>query len=91
MNIEEFVKGNLGEYRIKGKEAIIKTCPFCGRNKNKFYLNIETGLYKCFSGSCNESGSIETLMKHLGLNEEIKKQVLEEVGKRINEWSISSK
>ena len=43
--IEEFVKGNLGEYRIKGKEAMIKTCPFCGRNKNKFYLNIETGLY----------------------------------------------
>ena len=78
MNIEEFVKGNLGEYRIKGKEAIIKTCPFCGRNKNKFYLNIETGLYKCFSGSCNESGSIETLMKHLGLNEEIKKQVVEQ-------------
>ena len=73
MNIEEFVKNHLGEYRLKGKEAIIKTCPFCGRNKDKFYLNLETGLYKCFSGSCGESGSIEKLMNHLGLEGEVKK------------------
>ena len=73
MDIEELIKNNLGDFRIKGKEAIIKTCPFCGRNKDKIYLNLETRLYKCFSGSCGESGSIEKIMNHLGLEGEVKK------------------
>ena len=77
MNIEEFVKEHLGEYRIKGKEAMIKTCPFCGRDKNKFYMNIETGLYNCFSGSCGEKGGIETLKKHLEIEEEVVKRPIE--------------
>ena len=79
MNIEEFVKEHLREYRIKGKEAIIKTCPFCGRDKNKFYMNIETGLYNCFSGSCGEKGGIETLKKHLGIEQEVTKKPVETV------------
>ncbi|ACZ10744.1 Replicative DNA helicase [Sebaldella termitidis] len=77
MNIEDFIKEHLGEYRIKGKEAVIRICPFCGRDKNKFYMNIETGLYNCFSGSCGEKGTIETLMKHLGINQKVKKKPVE--------------
>ena len=77
MNIEDFIKEHLGEYKIKGKEAIIKNCPFCGRNKNKFYMNIETGLYNCFSGSCGEKGGIETLKKHLGIDQEVTKKPVE--------------
>ena len=77
MNIEDFIKEHLGEYKIKGKEAIIKNCPFCGRNKNKFYMNIETGLYNCFSGSCGEKGGIETLKKHLGIEQEVIKKPVE--------------
>lgn len=30
-------------------------CPFCGR-KGKFYVNIETGRWICFSGKCGERG-----------------------------------
>jgi replicative DNA helicase len=85
MNIEEFVKEHLGEFRIKGKEAIIQTCPFCGKSKGKFYINIETGLYNCFHGSCGEKGGIESLKKHLGIEQEVSKKTPEKEEKDIKE------
>lgn len=37
-------------------QAQADACPWCG--KSKFYLNTVTGLYKCHSASCGESGNI---------------------------------
>jgi hypothetical protein len=31
-------------------------CPFCGK-ENKFSIEIETGMFKCWSGSCDERGN----------------------------------
>lgn len=45
----------------------VKTCPFCGREKWKFYLHETNGAYICHSGSCGAKGNIHTLAKHLGV------------------------
>lgn len=36
-----------------GQQLNVKTCPKCGGDKWKVFLNAETGLGNCFSGSCN--------------------------------------
>jgi DNA primase len=35
-----------------GMQLNLKECPFCGGDKSKVYINQETGLGNCFSGSC---------------------------------------
>lgn len=45
----------------------VKTCPFCGREKWKFYIHETNGAYICHSGSCQAKGNIYTLAKHLGV------------------------
>ena len=57
----EFELISVGEYKVKGKELIIKKCPYCGKEKKKFYINTEKGLYQCFSGSCRATGHIHRL------------------------------
>jgi len=69
MNITEFVKKYLGKYKISGKEIVIEECPFCHRKKWKFSINNQSGLYQCFSGSCRETGSVNTLFKKHGVEE----------------------
>lgn len=36
----------------RGEQLNVKTCPSCGKEAWKVYLNAETGLGNCFSGSC---------------------------------------
>lgn len=38
----------------RGLQLNVKTCPCCGNDKYKVYLNAETGLGNCFAGSCEE-------------------------------------
>jgi DNA primase len=45
--------------RLTGKEYHGK-CPFC--SKNKFYVNIKSGKYICFSGSCAKKGHIASIL-----------------------------
>lgn len=35
-----------------GAQLNLRTCPVCGQDKWKVYLNADTGLGNCFSGSC---------------------------------------
>lgn len=46
------------DYRIthggSGKQLNIKDCPFCGGSSYKVYMNSESGLGNCFSGSCGK-------------------------------------
>lgn len=37
-----------------GRQLNVKTCPFCGNNKYKVYMNAVTGLGNCFAGSCSQ-------------------------------------
>ena len=66
-DIFNFVKEKLGEYKVSGKEIIVKKCPYCGKEKHKFSINTEKGLFQCFSGSCRETGSIGKLYKKFGM------------------------
>jgi twinkle protein len=77
MTVIELAEKHLGEYKQRGEELNIKTCPFCGRDKWKFYLNSVTGKYKCFSGSCNAGGEFVRLEEKFGVKlklEERKKE-----------------
>lgn len=38
----------------RGLQLNVKTCPCCGGDNWKVFLNAESGLGNCFSGSCNE-------------------------------------
>lgn len=45
-----------GTFTVSGKEAHAAECPFCGNAK--FFLEVETGLYKCHSANtCGEKGN----------------------------------
>ena len=67
MELLQFVKEHLGEHKVSGKEIIVKKCPYCGKEKHKFSINYERGLFQCFSGSCREVGSIGKLYRKFGL------------------------
>ena len=67
IDIFTFAKEKLGDYKISGKELIVKKCPYCGKEKHKFSINTEKGLYQCFSGSCRETGMIGKLYRKYGL------------------------
>jgi len=38
----------------RGDQLNVRTCPSCGKDLWKVYLNAETGLGNCFSGSCSK-------------------------------------
>jgi len=63
MHLIEFVKKHLGEHRAKGKEITVKKCPYCEKEKYKFSINTEKGVFQCFSGSCRETGHIDKLYR----------------------------
>ena len=60
----------LQPYRLAGNEARARTCPFCkGGESNDLYtfsVNLDTGVYQCFRGSCNARGDLQRLAEHLG-------------------------
>jgi twinkle protein len=64
MTAFEYIQSKGLEYRIQGKEAVLKTCPFCGDPKSHFYMSQDEGLFQCHK--CSEKGNLVTLQKHLG-------------------------
>lgn len=60
----------LQPYRITGDEARVRTCPVCrGGESNDLYtfsVNLETGAYQCFRGSCQAKGDFRRLASLLG-------------------------
>ena len=70
-SINDLIYKYLTPYKRSGSDEIrAKTCPFCeGGDSGDVYtfsLNIETGSYHCFRGSCSASGGIEQLASHFG-------------------------
>jgi hypothetical protein len=47
--------------KVNGCEAVAKACPFC--DKDRFYLNVEKGLYHC--KHCDQSGNVTTYLTWL--------------------------
>lgn len=72
MDIIQFADRYIGKYKKGSTELQAHKCPFCGREKGKFYINIETGFFFCHSGSCNAKGNFEILKEKFGIKEDIK-------------------
>ncbi len=53
-DIEGYCLDNIDNVKINGSNQIVGTCPWC-QKVNKFYLDIETGKYICFS--CEQAGN----------------------------------
>ena len=73
---QEFADQYLGEYRIKNDEMNFRHCPFCGPNTKKdnqfkFYMNMETGAYKCYRmNSCGEEGGFLDIKQKYGVEDD---------------------
>lgn len=66
--VEEFVRSDSnGSVSRKGDEYMFEVCPFCkggkSHEKNKFFISIKTGQYKCQRSGCNAEGNLWTLSK----------------------------
>lgn len=59
------------EGRVYGKEFVSRECPYCGRTKGKFYVNVNTGQFSCKSASCGASGNLSTLLPKLGIDVQV--------------------
>lgn len=66
MTVREIVEKYLGQYKeVSAGNLQVKKCPFCDREKGKFYIKEDTGVYICHSGSCGAKGTLPQLVKHL--------------------------
>jgi len=58
VDMQEWLSYESIDYRLargsSGEQINIKTCPSCGKSDWKVYLNAESGLGNCFSGSCEK-------------------------------------
>jgi len=62
--VEDFVKSRGWNYRQRGEQLVITTCPFCSDSGEHFSLNKETGQFNCFK--CNERGTLKQLKRLVG-------------------------
>lgn len=74
LDIEAYLDREGIEYRethgSRGAQLNVKTCPKCGGDKWKVFINVETGLGNCFSGSCEEKYNKWKFIKaHTGLDD----------------------
>jgi len=91
MELLQFVKEKLGEHKVKGKEIVVKKCPHCGKEKWKFSINTEKGLYQCFSGSCRSTGHIDKLYSKFNVENPKKKYNTKELDIKKHITSLSKK
>jgi DNA primase len=76
------------EYRetigSNGRQLNVRTCPKCGGDKWKVFLNAETGLGNCFSGSCNAKFNKYLFMQaQLGISGRQLFEYIENLGREI--------
>lgn len=64
----QYARSKNWEYRERGSQLNIKTCPLCDDSGWHFYMNKETGQWDC--KKCQESGSLFRLKTQLGDIEE---------------------
>ena len=69
-DVIDFATATGAETRLKGRELVFKRCPYCngGDNNDKetFSINLDSGAFKCFRSSCNQSGHFVELARDFG-------------------------
>lgn len=75
LDLELYLDREGVEYRrtrgSSGEQLNLKTCPVCGGSKWKVFLNAQTGLGNCFSGSCSGNkgfNKFSFIRAHTGLD-----------------------
>ncbi len=80
MNVLEYLTSKHLDFKLvkssNGLQAKVRTCPFCRNSDSHFYINVETGQYKCHHGICGEEGGLFTLKRFLGDIAEVKPVVV---------------
>lgn len=87
MNVIEYLDSKKYKYKIKGKEAVLEECPFCHHihSKNRFLVNVETGVYICNrQNECGAKGVLkldktESTHQIMEINQEIADKLRKEV------------
>lgn len=70
MNIIKYLKEKNWEYKeTVNNEIVVRVCPFCNDNRNKFYISSENGLWQC--KVCEEAGNFYQLKAKMGDLKEI--------------------
>lgn len=66
--------------RVKGKDLLFTTCPYCHSTKDKerFAINLNTGQFNCLRASCGMKGNMLTLSRDFGF------QISEDVDRYLN-------
>jgi twinkle protein len=64
MNALEYIQDRGFEHKEQAGQIVLKTCPYCGDQKNHFYMDPGEGTFYCHK--CQERGNLITLKKHLG-------------------------
>ena len=70
--VEDYLKSKRWKYRLqKGSEPsrhqfVVTPCPYCKTDKEKFYININTGQFICHRGQCGREGNLYKLKKDQG-------------------------
>lgn len=66
-DIYSLARSITSEYHEKGNELFFKYCPYCNggehNDKDTFSINLNTGAYSCFRGSCGEKGHFVELAR----------------------------
>lgn len=88
LDIEAYLDEQGIEYRethgSRGTQLNVKTCPSCGGNKWKVFLNAESGLGNCFAGSCEAKFNKFTFIRaHTGFDNAKAAAHIFEAGKRM--------
>lgn len=70
MNVYDFARKYMGQYKVKGDEIKATLCPYCKGgthgDKETFALSISKLTYNCKRGSCNKSGTFWQLCRDFG-------------------------
>ncbi|MDL2284428.1 hypothetical protein LJC19_04725 [Oxalobacter sp. OttesenSCG-928-P03] len=73
IDIESYLDREGIDYKVRsgrsGTQLNLKECPYCGGDGWKVYLNADTGLGNCFSGSCDKKtfNKYSFIQGHTGL------------------------
>lgn len=66
IEVKQYIALKRWEAKLKGDEYTVKTCPYCQKSDDSFYISAKTGQFRCMRASCGKTGNLLTLKRDLG-------------------------